>query len=80
MLDKICRPMVILVISGFRYAEAYAVGKIVWCNGIDMCSRFDNTTVRLQNDVAKSCSKVCVSGAWVLGISLQHKEIQLGLP
>ena len=63
-----------------RSSVAYTVGKIVWCNGIDMCGRFDNITVRLQNDVAESCSKVCVSGAWVLGISLRHKGIQLVLP
>lgn len=63
-----------------RCSVAYVVGKIVWCSGIDMCNRLDDTTVRLQNDVENSCSKVCVSGAWVLGIILQHKGTQLGLP
>ena len=63
-----------------RCSVVYIVGNIVWCNGIDVCSGLADTKERLQNDVAESCSEVCVSGVWVLGISLQHKGIQLGLP
>ena len=42
MLDKMCRPMVILVISGFRYAEAYAV--VRWYGVMELICVVDLTT------------------------------------